>query len=133
MTLERIAALALLLCMSSSVAQAQSTFKVMTLNLWESGSNAHRGTSESNTVGPSAALALDADFIAALMGSSAGLVALQEVDKETTRVPLNTPQVLDDGMGSGWANRFGRARRYGKGAFGNATTSSFTIRATVCR
>jgi endonuclease/exonuclease/phosphatase family metal-dependent hydrolase len=120
-------ALALLLCISASAAQAQSAFKVMTFNLWLSGSAAHRGNSKNNTLGPPAALALDAEFIAAQIGNSAGLVALQEVDKNTSRVPLNTPQVLDDGMGSGWVNRFGRARSTGGGDYGNATLSKVPI------
>jgi hypothetical protein len=114
---------------STSSAHAQNTFKVMSLNLWLSGTAAHE-VATGTVVGPSRAIPLFASFVDARMGTSAGLIALQEVDVNTSRCNLHTPTGIANRLGSGWWQRFGQARVFGGGAYGNAVLSNVTLAAT---
>lgn len=112
---------------SLAEAQAQS-FRVVSSNLWYSGTKAYNYmTNTEHTMYPAPLWNIE-NFFQSAVGRGFGVIALQEVYNGTSQVGgLDVPHHIQSRMGVGWTSRFGGLVPTGGGSRGNAVATNANV------
>ena len=113
----------------SSLAEAQAqSFRVVSSNLWYSGTKAYNySTNSVHTMFPTPLWNVE-NFFRSAIGGGYGVIALQEVYDGVSGVGgLDVPQHVQVRMGAGWTSRFGGLVSTGGGSRGNAVATNANV------